>query len=206
MNALDVASELYNTVHEHGLHGIELEFRLGHVVGDTFLSKVTEASFKKIEAYIQSLDTVDRTIRIHTSEKIHNQVKHITTLSLEEHGETKPPPPLSCMQKIRAYTGNFAVKGSPYTIRCAISREQVVTNSPPPPPNEVCLVREKIRTRYISGCWAYDLTQVTSNTDEETVHEVELELIDPEILFHTPMDVVAQDALFKMHQLLKHVE
>lgn len=59
------------------------------------------------------------------------------------------------------------------------------------------------RTRYIVGGWAYDLTDVTTNTDEDVVHEVELELLDTDVLFHTSMDIVAHDGFNRMVHLLE---
>lgn len=207
-----IAAELFNVSTVNGVSGMELEFRLGHLVGDTFHSNVKGDVFKSIGAYVQSLGP-DRTIRVNTTEKIHGDTKHITTLFLEDQGETKPPPPLHCIRKTRQYTGNLPVEdsqcvnrgmNSPYTIRCSISKEELVP-TPPPPPSSVCLVRNKIRTRYIVGYWAYDLTEVTSNTDEECMHEVELELVDTDILFHTPMDEVAREGVYRMTQLLQHI-
>ena len=200
MDVLDVASEIWNAS-QGGLRGLEVEFRLGHTVGDTFLAHVKKETFDAIRAHVESLHVI-RKIQIHTSEKLLNGVRHITTLSIQEGGEDKPPPPLVCMRKTKSYTGNVGVHDSPYQIRCSIAREKNVS-TPPPTPSDVCMVRQKQRTRYIVDKWAYDLTVVTTNSDDEETYEVELELYDVSSLFRVPMDVVACDGLARMHAALQ---
>ena len=199
-DVLDIASELWNAS-QGGLRGLEVEFRLGHTVGDTFLAQVKKETFDAIRARVESLP-VTRKVDIHTSERLHNGIRHITTISVREDGEDNPPPPLVCMRKTKSYTGNVGVHDCPYEIRCSIAREEIMS-TPPPTPSDVCLVRQKQRTRYLVDKWAYDLTVVTTNSDDEETYEVELELYDVSALFRVPMDVLACDGLARVHDLLR---
>ena len=196
----EIAAGLWQTTTQHGHIGLELEFRLGHVLaGGHFSPNVGKEQFEKLKGKLDAakkFDTFDRVVSVETVEKIGTArgpgggaFKHVTTLGIS----SGPPPPPYCMTKHKVYQKDFTVTESPYTTRCSIAMEKVVplTNIP------TGFTRHKRRTRYVYKMWAFDLTTVVSNTDIDTEesYEVEIELIDPGLLFERTMDSIAEYGL-----------
>lgn len=191
----ELADALWTQANQHGHKGLELEFRFGHMLpGGHFSANIGKAAFQKLKTTFDAIQKFDRVVDIETVEKIAD-VKHVTTLALAESSmlssTPKPPPPPFCMTKQRVFQKEFTVVAeSPYTIRANIALEKIV------PLRTVIskLTRHKKRRRYIYKCWAYDFTEVVSNgdIDMEESYEIELELVDPGILFEKTMDYLLE--------------
>jgi hypothetical protein len=99
------------------------------------------------------------------------------------------------MTKTKVFQKDFRMtEASPYTVRCGIAVEKVV------PLTQVSsqLTRRKKRRRYVHrAAWAFDLTEVVSNTDIDTEEsfEVEIELLDTGVMFERTMDAIAARGL-----------
>lgn len=194
---LSCASAVWSAAQMYGIDGLEIEYRLGRQLpGDYFAANVSKEGF---EAFTKALEssTHDRKVRIQTTERCHQNMKHVSTsLIQDEHGDHAPPPSY-IMSKVKLHQQDLPIEGTPYTLRFGIAVEKVLdtnksTNSG--------LVRCKTRTRYIQGVWAFDLTEVTSTDDldaEETC-EIELELVSPDILYQQTMARVVEQGLAKI--------
>lgn len=178
-----IASALWNTAHHNGLHGLELEFRVGQMMGRTFVANIGKAHFLKCEAYLkQRCETV---VLVDTEETVQGDTKHVIT----HHQDGQPTPPPYMMTKKRMFHNELP--GQPCTIRSSIAVEQRI---PDVQLQGRVTKRQKRRKRYIMGPWAFDLTVVVSNADidSEETYEVELELLDTMTLFEYTMDHIVQ--------------
>lgn len=184
MTTLEIADALWAALFERGHDGLELEFRLGHVLSDgSFSPNIGKAQFDTLKAQLDA-GSFDRIVHVETLEKI-GSVKHVTTLAFSDGVGSPPLPPEYCMTKHRVFQTNFPVDtdsdSTPYVARCSIAFETVVPLQDP----RARITRHKRRTRYVAKNWAFDLTEVTSNADVDSLetYEVEIELLDPETVF-----------------------
>jgi hypothetical protein len=189
---MEIATALWETVQAHGHVGMELEFRLGHRLPDgSFSPNVGKTQFGTLK---RTLDAApfERIVDVETLEKI-SDVKHVTTLRFSEG----PPPPVFCMVKNKQFhIDRDDTAGGPYVVRCSVAYERVVDC--PPGAETASFTRYKKRTRYVyKNTWAFDLTEVTSNADVDSLetYEVEIELLDPGVLFDKTMDHIARTGL-----------
>lgn len=188
---LIIANGIWEAVSTSGHIGMELEFRLGHVLpGGHFSPNVGKQPFLNLKAALDRSSAFDRIVDVETVEKVGDTVKHVTTLSFSDAGEPNPPPPCYCMTKTKAFQRDAAESSVPYVVRCSVSFEHIVPLQQVPSR----LTRHKRRRRYVFKCWAFDLTEVVSNTDIDTEesYEVEIELLDPGMLFERTMDSLAE--------------
>jgi hypothetical protein len=187
---LDIADAIWRNVQQHGHIGLELEFRLGHALpNDHFSPNVGRDQFVALKKHLDASTSFDRVLDIETVEKI-GDVKHVTTLAMSDSGVHNPPPPSFCMTKHKVFQKDVKVSSSPYTVRCSLAVERVV----PLQAVNSHRMRHKKRRRYVYQCWAFDLTEVVSNTDIDTEesYEVEIELLDTGMLFERTMDSLAE--------------
>jgi hypothetical protein len=202
----DIAAQLWNVAHDHGHVGLELEFRLGQILpGNYFSPNVGKDNFQKLKARLDA-STFNRVVDVHTVETIQNHIKHVSTISISEEEKndtrpphTRPPPPPFCMTKTKMFQKEL--DAGTFTARCSIAMEQ-------PIPLRVVnsrFVRNKRRRRFVYRCWAFDLTEVVSNADVDTeeTYEVEIELLDPGILFERTMDSVVEWGLLLVNDLAR---
>lgn len=198
----ELADALWTNANQHGHKGLEMEFRFGHVLpGGHFSTNIGKTAFETLRATFDAIQTFERVINVETIEKIAD-VKHVTTLGILENKTVQPPPPPFCMTKRRVFQKEFELHSdSPYTIRANIAIEKVV------PLRTVIskLTRHKRRRRYVYKCWAYDFTEVVSNgdIDMEESYEIELELLDPGVLFEKTMDYVLDWGLGLVGDMVK---
>lgn len=209
---MEIAGQLWNAAHDHGHTGLELEFRLGQILpGNYFSANVGKDNFNTLKSKLDAA-TFERVVDVETVETIHNtlkqslkhavnqSLKHVSTLSIcDPQNNEQPPPPPYCMTKTKVYQTDF--NAGNFAARCAIAIER-------PVPLRVVssrFVRSKKRRRYIYRCWAFDLTEVVSNADVDTeeTYEVEVELLDPGILFERTMDSVVEWGTMLVNDLAK---
>lgn len=103
------------------------------------------------------------------------------------------------MAKNKVFQTDF--QAAQFQVRCSIAIEKQV-------PLRVVnsrLTRRKQRRRYVYKCWAFDLTEVVSNTDVDTeeTYEVELELLDTGMLFERTMDSLAEWGLLLTEDMVR---
>lgn len=184
MDTQSATCALWNAAHHHGRRGLELEFRLGHMMGSSFVSNIGKAHFDACTQYLQQ--RCESQVRISTTEMIRGDTKHVVTHSLDD----KPPPPPYTMTKKRLFHTEFPTQ--PFAVRASIAFENRVETTAPPKGRVT--KRQKQRTRYIWGPWAYDLTVVVSNADldSEETYELELELLDTMAFFEHTMDYLVE--------------
>lgn len=195
MDIQPTACALWNAAHHYGRHGLELEFRVGHMMGRSFVSNVGKAHFQACETYLkQHCDSIKR---VKTTETVQGETKHVVT----HHCDGQPVPPPFVMTKKRMYHAEFP--GQPCTVRSSIAIEHIVDDHLPDTTKHTT-TRQKDRTRFLMGPWAFDMTVVVSNADldSEETYEIELELLDTMVLFEYTMDHVVQWGLDLVGKML----
>ena len=183
----DLAAALFGAVRSFGRQPLELEFRLGHAVGTSFVPGVTERCWTALK---RALDDAARAGRltattIETRERIE-----------DEAGAKYVLPEGYWMFKKRLFNGSVEMPDSPWTCRMSISTERRDASLPAPPaPSN--MERHKQRWSYRYRCWSMDLTRVVSNLSHQrdndgVSHEVEIELVDTAEMFTVPLDVIVR--------------
>jgi hypothetical protein len=196
----ELADAMWNATHRHGHVGFELEFRVGHALqGGHFSPNVGRQNFQKLRQKMDASSKFSRVVDIETIERIAG-IKHVTTLSFADSAQGQCPlPPSYCMTKTKVFQKDLPTE-TPYTLRCGMAMEKTV------PLAQVAskLTRHKKRRRYVWKCWAFDLTEVSSNgdLDSEETFEVEIELLDPEMLFQCTMDSLADWGLVLCREMI----
>ena len=96
------------------------------------------------------------------------------------------------MHKKRLANVDSDTNQGPWSIRASVSLEELDTT---PAPIALKYSRNKRRWSYRHRCWSIDLTRVQSNLpndldSDQDVYEIEVELVDPGILFQRSLDNV----------------
>lgn len=182
-----IACALWENVQKWGRQGLELEFRVGHVVANQFMSRISKQGFDICTAYLST--HAESEIHVSTTETMCGEYRHVVTHQQDNH----PPPPPYCIVKHKTFRYDMLVPETPYTIRASLAQEYP-TAALPSGTDTKLVTRTKKRIRYVKGPWAYDLTVVVSNTDidSEETYECEVELLDTSLLFQYTMDHIIQ--------------
>jgi hypothetical protein len=206
MTALEIADAVWRAVNTHGHTGLELEFRLGHrLPGGTFTSNVGKDTFTKIVETLESSQAWDMVYDVDTIDMIHSAAKHVTTTAYKEGGAPAPAPPPRWMTKTKMATIDYETE-SALAARASVSIESFAPADPDPPPTTSR--RIKSRRRFQWKCWAFDLTKVQSTLpgdldNDDYSYEVEIELLDPGMLFERTMDSLAEWGMALVNDLLQ---
>lgn len=204
--SITIADALWRTVYNYDHTGLELEFRLGHrLPGGAFSSNVGKEAFHKIKQSLDASKSFDIVYDIDTTDMIHSGAKHVTTTRHEKNGQPLPLPPARWLTKQKCGTVDFELKDTPLVARAAISIEQFAPAEPDAPPTTAR--RQKRRRRYCWHCWAFDLTEVRSTLpgeldNDDASYEIEVELLDPGILFERTMDSLAEWGMALLDDLI----
>lgn len=197
--AVDLANALWTAAHANGHNGLEFEFRIGHMLpGGTFSSNVGKDNFARLQKRLNECPKFERVVDVETIETIGPSMKHVTTVSIADPAPMPIRPPY-CMTKSKLFQKDY--HAAQFTVRCGIALEKNV-------PLRVVhsrLTRRKKRRRYVYRCWAFDLTEVVSNTDVDTeeTYEVELELLDTGMMFERTMDSLAEWGLLLVRDMIQ---
>jgi len=206
MTAIQVADAVWRAVNTHGHRGLELEFRLGHrLPGGNFTSNVGKDTFTKLWDALNASTAWDAIFDVDTVDMIHSGAKHVTTTSYKENGAPAPTPPPRWLTKTKVATIDYET-GNAVAGRASVSIESFAPADPDPPPTTSR--RIKSRRRFQWKCWAFDLTKVQSTLpgdldNDDYSYEVEIELVDPGMLFERTMDSLADWGLTLMNDLLE---
>ena len=193
----EIASALWTAANAHGHAGVELEFRLGHMLPGGFSPNVGKDNFEKLKRRLDGAH-FGRVVDVETVEIVGGTVKHVSTISIADP-DPKPPPPPFCMTKTGTFRREFGA--AQFTVRCSIAIERIV-------PLRVVssrLTRRKRRRRYVHECWTFDLTEVvsTADVDAEELYEVEIELLDTGMLFERTTSAIAAWGLALVDDLVR---
>lgn len=197
-----IACTLWEHAHK-GKRGLELEFRLGHVVGNTFLSNISRQGYDACLQYLRdSTHPTQTEMRVVTTETIQGEYRHVVT----HHQDGHPPPPPFTIVKKHGFKYNIPIDNTPYVMRASLAREHPTASMPHTGAGKI-VVRKKDRRRFIQGPWAYDVTQVVSNqdVDNEETYEIEVELLDTTILFEYTMDHIVRCGLSYLQDIASHI-
>lgn len=186
---MEVLSSLKQTVHEHDIRTIELEFRVGFSNSSGFISSLPKivwvTAMNKLTGGEETI-TVDKYVRSRPGESC----RHVTTPT-EKYLEYK--------KKI----ANDIDTNGKFAIRSAIAME---TRELAPPPNSFVMQRTKHRTSFRKGPWRIDFTRVEIipvKNDIEEVYELEVELEDTGYLFEREIHIVVAEGIKIARQLVE---
>jgi len=164
----------------HGHDALELEWRLGHVLGH-FRPGVAEDSWERLKAELETSAAFVPTY-VETHETIGDSCKRV-----DAGGN------VTWIRKQRLADYDVGAAMGPWTVRTSVS---VDIPMPVAPPTFVArFERHKRRWSFRHLCWSVDLTRVQGNTPNQLdadadVFEVEIELIDRDMLLERPLDSV----------------
>ena len=170
-----VRDALAGVLWEYGKDRLELEFRLGHRSGTSFVPGVSQAGWECLKARLSS--GRPDVVVTETTELICDDGKHVTTAG----GTFWMHKKRLCHHDIDTHT--------PWCCRVSMALE--VTDPPDrcaAPPPSTTLRRHKQRWSFRYRCWTVDLTRVVSNLPHQldsdgAGYEVEVELRDTAELF-----------------------
>jgi hypothetical protein len=142
---------------------------------------------------------------VDTIDMIHSASKHVTTTSYKERGVPAPPPPPRWLTKTKVSTIDYET-GTAMTARASVSIESFAPADSEPQPTTSR--RIKSRRRFQWKCWAFDLTKVQSTLpgdldNDDYSYEVEIELVDPGMLFERTMDSLAEWGMALVRDVLQ---
>jgi len=167
-------------IRAHGHDTLELEWRLGHVLGH-FRPGVAEESWMRLKAELEK-STAFVPSFVETHESIGDSCKRV-----DEGGN------VTWIRKQRVADYDVGAAVGPWTVRTSVS---VDIPLPAAPPTFVArFERHKRRWSFRHLCWTVDLTRVQGNTPNQLdadadVFEVEIELIDRDVVLERPLDSV----------------
>jgi hypothetical protein len=177
------------TLKEYGLDRLELEFRLGHRVGDRFVAGVPKDAWDRLAAALDASPRA-RVLATETTELLGDGARYVMP-----QGPTGPGPAY-WLHKRRLCDFDLdaaqLVPGSPWCCRASVSLETADRPDEAPPPTDHRFRRHKRRRSYRFRCWTVDMTRVASNLhdeldSDEATYEVEIELRDRDELFERPL-------------------
>lgn len=168
----------------YGRDRLELEFRLGHSSGKSFVPGVTPSAWTTLKT---ALDTSPafRVHECHTDEHICGAGKYVVPVQSSDTPHW--------VYKKRLVDQDSQTQ-SAWACRMSVSLEERGDGAPP---TTYTFRRQKRRWSYVHKCWSIDLTRVTSNlphqldNDQES-YEVEIELRDTTEFFVRRVDHIIE--------------
>lgn len=151
------------------LDDLELEVRLGRCKQRNFESSVSKRTFDKLCESFQQYTKWDAIVN-EQSAVAYFETRDDSLRAVTDKDGTR------YISKQRVCTSDFSVENGPYDFRIAASLELSVDDRPPIQSSTRRVTRDRIS--YSLGNWRYDLTTVTTESNDIT-YQVEIELIDP---------------------------
>jgi hypothetical protein len=185
---------------EYGDERLELEFRLGTIVGGKFVAGVSVAAFDRIRATLDASSSFRDVVDLETTESIVGDGKYVVDPSGRRDAKWNYKKRLKVLD-----IGDLGIVDSTWVVRAGISLESIEQG--PPPSSPTPFQRRKSRRSYRYKCWSFDLTRVSSNLpdtldSDDASYEVEIELVDTSVLFVRPLDNVVTWGLQLTRDLL----
>lgn len=179
MNEPRLVQSLRSAIHDHGHKNVELEFRLGRVVNNTYVAGVPKATFEALLRLLEKSPAFSKKEKT-TLEKLNGtDARFVIENGNEAQGRW-------CYKK-KIYT-DTAPGTKDLVPRASVSLEGHDHAPPPPGSPPFKYHRLKKRTSFECECWTVDMTRVTSNLpgqfdNDEEVYEVEVELTGVDAYF-----------------------
>jgi hypothetical protein len=180
MNLDPVRAALADALRAHGAGKVELEYRLGRMVGDAFVPGVAREAFATIQRLLDSNPAAIAKTTCDTHEMLNGTDARFVRTGEHAAGAWV------YKKKIASVTEGISMHD--FVQRASVALE--ITDHPPPPADAPPFKyhRTKKRTSYAWRGWRYDLTRVTSNLPhladlDEEILEVEIELADTAMVY-----------------------
>lgn len=170
------------SIRKHGHDRLELEWRLGHR-HDHFRAGVDAAAWERLRAALDASPAFQKSFT-ESTEKM-GRAAGVKCICPQDG-------PATWMRKQRLADVDEDLAGHPWSVRASVSLEE--------PMGRAALSqyeRQKRRWSYTHRCWRIDLTSVASNLpahkdDDRESYEVEIELVDPDVLFERPVSYIVE--------------
>ncbi len=182
---MDMAPHLLSAMRrEHGVDGLELEWRLGSFseTNAHFRPGVPHDTWRRISSYLDAVYPFDD---IQT-----NEYCTPSGAKLVMSPNDAAAPIWITKQKLAALDDAHTL---PH-VRLSLNRESIEPATPNEPVPQNTFARFKRRRRYrVDDTWFIDMTRVATNQDidcDVVFHEMEVELADPDLLFVRPVDYI----------------
>lgn len=175
----NVSQGLARDVHDHfwrdpycknlRLDDVELEVRLGRCNGRNFDASVSQRTFAMLSESFQQYTKWDA-VNNETSSVAYFETRDDSLRAVTDAAGTR------YISKQRVCISDFYVENGAYDFRIAASLEIAVNDRPSIESSTRRVTRDRVS--YSLGNWRYDLTIVTTESNDVT-YQVEIELIDP---------------------------
>lgn len=178
-----VVCQVWTALAAHRYDTIELEWRIGHRQG-AFRPGVGEEAWLRLQTALEASPAFSK--------------RYVE--SVETMGDVKD---MKCIDGVRwmrkqrlADVDRDPCSDLPWSVRASLSLEEAMEgNVAVGVPRKY--KRHKKRWSYVHMCWSIDLTRVSSNLpahreDDKESFEVEIELVDPGIMFERPLSNIVE--------------
>jgi len=171
-------------------HKVELEFRIGEMAGDRFVSSLRKVAWNQMKSKMKEVPVEYTVIDKYVASKDQGiSTRFVSKSNGEEFWEQK--------KKI----GNSTAPKGRFAMRSSVALEEQTTSPPQGVPRaktgaQFALQRKKVRSSYTMGCWRVDFSrveQIPDRGDVEETYEVEVELADNGIFFEKEVEQVLRE-------------
>lgn len=175
---------LTHTLRHHPLASVELEFRVGRVIGKNFVPGVPQQAWDsvyralKTSANFQPLPVIETLERIFPTSGV--KIVHCAATNTR-HYNTK-----------HRLVAEDPPSENPWTVRGSLALETVTAKEPHALSGDT-FIRRKQRHSFLYECWSFDLTKVVSShpdqmDNDDITYEIEVELKDQNAFFKYTID------------------
>ncbi|ABT16218.1 mRNA capping enzyme beta chain [Acanthocystis turfacea Chlorella virus MO0605SPH] len=182
--------QLKNLLLNNDFRKVELEFRIGEMDGNRFVSSLRKVVWNQMKGKMKEAPEEQTIIDKYVGNGNKGvSTRFVATLDGNEFWEQK--------KKI----DNTTVPSGKFAMRTSLTLEEKSTAPPPGTPiitsnSQFTMQRKKARTSYRMGPWRVDFTrveQIPDNSDTEETYEVEVELVDVGIFFEKEIEQVLHE-------------
>jgi hypothetical protein len=196
MNQQCVVRSLRDTIHDHGHKNVELEFRLGRIVNEQYVTGVTKATFDALLRHLEKSPAFSKNEKT-TLEKLNGTDARFIIENGDEAGGRWCYKKKVCTE---------TAPGKENVPRASVALEGHDHAPPPPGSPPFKYHRLKKRTSFVHECWTVDMTRVTSNLpgqfdNDEEMYEVEVELTGVDAFFVYTLEYLVEWGLHLLNEL-----
>ncbi|AGE59982.1 mRNA capping enzyme beta chain [Acanthocystis turfacea Chlorella virus WI0606] len=182
--------QLKNLLLNNDFRKVELEFRIGEMDGNRFVSSLRKVVWNQMKGKMKEAPEEQTIIDKYVGNGNKGvSTRFVATLDGNEFWEQK--------KKI----DNTTVPSGKFAMRTSLALEEKSSAPPPGTPiitsnSQFTMQRKKARTSYRMGPWRVDFTrveQIPDNSDTEETYEVEVELVDAGIFFEKEIEQVLHE-------------
>ncbi|AGE49377.1 mRNA capping enzyme beta chain [Acanthocystis turfacea Chlorella virus Can0610SP] len=182
--------QLKNLLLNNDFRKVELEFRIGEMDGNRFVSSLRKVVWNQMKGKMKEAPEEQTII----DKYVGNGNKGVSTrfVAIQRGNE---------FWEQKKKIDNTTVPSGKFAMRTSLALEEKSSAPPPGTPiitsnSQFTMQRKKARTSYRMGPWRVDFTrveQIPDNSDTEETYEVEVELADAGIFFEKEIEQVLHE-------------